>query len=108
MSDCHLLRWPACAQDYLRKHPDCEVYTGQDETLDMKAIREQRKNPGLPNATYVNYLVDPESSQLYLQMNASTRRSRPAPSASDGYGNEQYGYQQVFSPCHAQCGSTAA
>lgn len=80
-------------QDYLRKHPDCEVYTGQDESLDMKAIREQRKNPGLPNATYVNYLVDPESSQLYLQMNASTRRPRPA--AAPDYGNEQYGYQQV-------------
>jgi hypothetical protein len=64
----------------------------------MKAIREQRKNPGLPNATYVNYLVDPESSQLYLQMNASTRRSRPAQAASDGYGNEQYGYQQVRPP----------
>lgn len=87
------------AQDYLRKHPDCEVYTGQDESLDMKAIREQRKNPGLPNATYVNYLVDPESSQLYLQMNASSRRFRPAASASDGYGNEQYGYQQVRSSC---------
>ena len=86
-------------QDYLRKHPDCEVYDNQDESLDMKAIREQRKNPGLPNATYVNYLVDPESSQLYLQMNASSRRSRPTPAASDGYGNEQYGYQQVRFSC---------
>ncbi len=86
-------------QDYLRKHPDCEVYNSQDESLDMKAIREQRKNPGLPNATYVNYLVDPESSQLYLQMNASSRRSRPNPAAADGYGNEQYGYQQVRVSC---------
>lgn len=98
-SDCRLLWWLGSAQDYLRKHPDCEVYQGQDETLDMKAIREQRKNPGLPNATYVNYLVDPESSQLYLQMNASSRRSRPAQPAPDGYGNEQYGYQQVCAPC---------
>ena len=97
VSECCLLGWLVVAQDYLRKHPDCEVYTGQDESLDMKAIREQRKNPGLPNATYVNYLVDPESSQLYLQMNASSRRFRPAVSAADGYGNEQYGYQQVRS-----------
>lgn len=87
------------------------MYTGQDETLDMKAIREQRKNPGLPNATYVNYLVDPESSQLYLQMNANSRRSRPSPSTSDGYGNEQYGYQQVrpFAPrtCHDRASAKA-
>ena len=78
----------------------------------------QRKNPGLPNAGYVNYLVDPESSQLYLQvrrplplappsltacgvcvrlcarqMNANSRR-RPAGAGAEGYGNEQYGYQQ--------------
>ena len=78
------------------------MYTGQDETLDMKAIREQRKNPGLPNATYVNYLVDPESSQLYLQMNASSRRSRPPQSTSEGYGNEQYGYQQVYTSCQRE------
>ena len=32
---------PGAAQDYLRKHPDCEIYQGQDERLDMKAIREQ-------------------------------------------------------------------
>jgi hypothetical protein len=84
------------------------VYDNQDESLDMKAIREQRKNPGLPNATYVNYLVDPESSQLYLQMNASSRRSRPNPAASDGYGNEQYGYQQVCFSCQRSIGTAAA
>ena len=60
-------------QGYLRKHPDCEIYEGQDESLDMNLIRESRKNPGLPNAAYVNYLCDPESSQLYLQTNVGLR-----------------------------------
>jgi hypothetical protein len=53
----------------------------------------QRKNPGLPNAQYVNYLVDPESSQLYLQMPSGSRRLPPRPEG-DGYGSGMYGYQQ--------------
>ena len=57
----------------------------------LHALHLQRRNPGLPNATYVNYLVDPESSQLYLQM-PSGRRPLP-PQSEDGYGSGMYGYQ---------------
>eukprot|EP01050_Picozoa_sp_SAG11_P011041 SAG11_NODE_1143_length_5699_cov_9.955000_2_plen_291_part_00 len=88
-------------QEYLRKHPDCEIYQGQDEALDMKAIREQRRNPGLPNAAYVNYLVDPGSSQLYVasserMVGLETRQDSFDGStqmqAQPGYG---FGHQQI-------------
>ena len=46
-------------QQYLSKHPDCELYTEQDLRLDMRAIREQKRaelaGEHLPDASYVNY-----------------------------------------------------
>ena len=100
-----------------RRCPASASPTAAERSLTERRLA-QRKNPGLPNAGYVNYLVDPESSQLYLQvrrplplappsltacgvcvrlcarqMNANSRR-RPAGAGAEGYGNEQYGYQQ--------------
>ena len=71
------------------------------------ARASQRRNPGLPNASYVNYLCDPESSQLYLQaptlgagsgqaVDMMAGMGAPGVHGSGGgwYGGQSHGYQQ--------------